>query len=34
MKRDRSRTLAVKLRGEWRAASDLEIVLQQLFGIR
>jgi murein DD-endopeptidase MepM/ murein hydrolase activator NlpD len=34
VKRDRSRTLAVKVRGEWRAASDLEIVLQQLFGIR
>lgn len=34
VKRDRSRTLAVKVRGEWRAASDLEMVLQQLFGMR
>lgn len=33
-KRDRSRTLAAKVRGQWRAASDLETVLQQLFGVR
>lgn len=33
-RRDRSRTLAVKLRGQWRVAQDLELVLQQLFGMR
>lgn len=33
-RRDRSKTLAVKVRGQWRAASDLQWVLQQLFGVR
>ncbi len=33
-RKDRSRTLAAKVRGQWRAASDLEVVLQQLFGGR
>jgi Membrane proteins related to metalloendopeptidases len=33
-RKERSKRLAVKVRGEWRAASDLETVLQQLFGTR
>lgn len=33
-RRDRSKTLAAKVRGQWRAAQDLEMVLQQLFGVR
>lgn len=32
--RDRSKTLAVKVRGQWRVAKDLELVLQQLFGMK
>lgn len=33
-RRDRSKRLATKVRGQWRAAQDLETVLQQLFGVR
>jgi murein DD-endopeptidase MepM/ murein hydrolase activator NlpD len=33
-KRERSKTLAVHQRGEWRIGRDLNLVLQQLFGLR
>lgn len=33
-KRERSKTLAVQQRGEWRIGRDLNLVLQQLFGLR
>lgn len=33
-RRERSKSLAVKIRGTWSAGKDLEIVLQQLFGLR
>lgn len=33
-RRERSKTLAVRQRGEWRMGRDLTMVLQQLFGLR
>lgn len=33
-RRDRSRSLAVQLRGQWTTGDDLETVLEQLFGLR
>lgn len=33
-RRDRSRSLAVQLRGQWTPGDDLETILEQLFGLR